>query len=957
MQGRRSPGVSLLLLLWSSQSGLAAEMPRLLADLNTQSAGEDDRVVTQASGFVEAGDLLVFSTADPQSTDEGMLWSTDGTAEGTRVVSSTLCPAPCLQIAPLTVWRGAAILKVASGPARGYPKARLWRTDGTAQGTWPFTGFLFENSYSLSSPEVVAPPDAPFFFFVGCLSSLDCTIWRSDGTRAGTTHLAAPRFPRNLAFWAGKLYFLAYDDEYGFGLWSTDGTEEGTSFLSKAGGAQALVLPTPSRLYFSGESGEDLWVTDGTAEGTRRLADLEPPPCWGPPYGCDPPDINSLAAVGEAVYFVTHRSGHGTEIWRSDGTESGTRPLIELPPGVPATTPDRIGEHWVFSAQVNGQPGLWTADGELSHAAPMTGCDGGGCPIFRGFLSRPSSGGWLFVGEDAAHGAEIWVTDGTGGGTRRLSDACPGPCSGHRFLYYSPSVLGSAAGRTYFRAYSSTAAADGSGDELWVTDRTVAGTQRLAGHASALGFFGGLAWFATAGSAERPAAEIWATDGTPAGTRRVTALRAFAPGSSPSILAVRGGVILAPLGDPIEIWKSDGRPEGTVKVSSLGSSRILGEFTRVGPQQFFDVYRLVNSRPEDPCSEEEDIYLLELWRTNGKPGGTRGVAAFSRNDFLDLATSWNDKFLFTIDGRKECVFWTSDGTPAGTREILPDLPGIRCPTTLLGFGDRFLFVARVEEPSGPVPQIFLSDGTLAGTRQISRIRSSREPLDYDEPVLAGGIAFFRIYAPHDSNKADEAEVWRTDGTPEGTRRAFRLRGAADLHVYRGSLYLTAFVGAPGEVRRGLFKVSAAGGDPVLLRAFTVEGLLYPYSPPAELTPAGDRLFFVAQDEAHGSELWVTDGTPAGTRLVFDVRRGPVSSAPAGLVAAGARIYFSAEDGEHGRELWTSDGTPEGTRMVVDLNPSGFSSSPEELTVSNGHLFFRADDGQVGVEPWALRLEP
>ena len=102
---------------------------------------------------------------------------------------------------------------------------------------------------------------------------------------------------------------------------------------------------------------------------------------------------------------------------------------------------------------------------------------------------------------------------------------------------------------------------------------------------------------------------------------------------------------------------------------------------------------------------------------------------------------------------------------------------------------------------------------------------------------------------------------------------------------------------------------------------------------------------------------MTDGTPAGTRLVLDVRRGPASSAPAGLVAAGARIYFSAEDGEHGRELWTSDGTPEGTRMVADLNPSGFSSSPAELTVSNGYLFFHADDGQVGVEPWALRLEP
>src|SRR5262245_13822999 len=122
MRGRRSPGATLLLLLWSSQSGLAAEMPRLLADLNTQSAGE--LVLTEASGFVEAGDLLLFSTRDYQSNDEGMLWSTDGTAEGTRVVSSSLCPLPCQSIHPLTTWRGVAILEVVT---EGYPsRMRLW---------------------------------------------------------------------------------------------------------------------------------------------------------------------------------------------------------------------------------------------------------------------------------------------------------------------------------------------------------------------------------------------------------------------------------------------------------------------------------------------------------------------------------------------------------------------------------------------------------------------------------------------------------------------------------------------------------------------------------------------------------------------------------------------------------------------------------------------------------------
>src|SRR5262245_21175398 len=156
MRGRRCPGATLLLLLWSSQSGLAAEMPRLLADFNTQSASQDS--VTEASGFVEAGGLLLFSTTGSQWTeDEGMLWSTDGTAEGTRVVSSSICPSPCHSIRPLTTWRGAAILTVVTSTPSGYPsQTRLWRTDGSAAGTRPLTG-------ALVPWEQAASPDLPFF--------------------------------------------------------------------------------------------------------------------------------------------------------------------------------------------------------------------------------------------------------------------------------------------------------------------------------------------------------------------------------------------------------------------------------------------------------------------------------------------------------------------------------------------------------------------------------------------------------------------------------------------------------------------------------------------------------------------------------------------------------------------------------------------------------------------------
>ena len=138
-----------------------------------------------------------------------------------------------------------------------------------------------------------------------------------------------------------------------------------------------------------------------------------------------------MIADGDAVYFVTYRKGHSAEIWSSDGTEEGTRPLIELPGGFVAGPPRRLGNRWVFPAAVSGQPvALWTAGEGFSAAAPLTVCDSGECPAFESFFSESSTAPQLFLGEDATHGLELWVTDGTGPGTRRSPTPAPAPARG-----------------------------------------------------------------------------------------------------------------------------------------------------------------------------------------------------------------------------------------------------------------------------------------------------------------------------------------------------------------------------------------------------------------------------------------------------------------------------------------------------------------------------------------------
>lgn len=113
------------------------------------------------------------------------------------------------------------------------------------------------------------------------------------------------------------------------------------------------------------------------------------------------------------------------------------------------------------------------------------------------------------------------------------------------------------------------------------------------------------------------------------------------------------------------------------------------------------------------------------------------------------------------------------------------------------------------------------------------------------------------------------------------------------------------------------------------------------------------LFFVADDGAHGSEQFVTDGTADGTRLVLDINPGAIGSAPAWHTRLGNFLYFTADDGTHGRELWRTDGTAAGTTMIADIHPTGTGVPLTNtwLTAMDGNLYFAGTNGTNGVELW------
>jgi len=122
------------------------------------------------------------------------------------------------------------------------------------------------------------------------------------------------------------------------------------------------------------------------------------------------------------------------------------------------------------------------------------------------------------------------------------------------------------------------------------------------------------------------------------------------------------------------------------------------------------------------------------------------------------------------------------------------------------------------------------------------------------------------------------------------------------------------------------------------------------STPTQLTTIGNKVYFRATNGIVGQELWVSDGTTAGTRMVKDISTID-SSNPSSFGALDGVTYFSATDNEHAAELWRTDGSENGTYMVKDISPGAFGSNPANFLLAGGFLYFTADGGNEGQELW------
>ena len=112
----------------------------------------------------------------------------------------------------------------------------------------------------------------------------------------------------------------------------------------------------------------------------------------------------------------------------------------------------------------------------------------------------------------------------------------------------------------------------------------------------------------------------------------------------------------------------------------------------------------------------------------------------------------------------------------------------------------------------------------------------------------------------------------------------------------------------------------------------------------------NQFYFGGANTSNDVELWVTNGTTAGTHLVQNISAAG-SSAPDNFFVLNNRLYFTADDGVHGRELWSSDGSVNGATLVSDINGTATGSIADDANFfQNGStVFFPATNtGKLGL---------
>jgi len=408
-----------------------------------------------------------------------------------------------------------------------------------------------------------------------------------------------------------------------------------------------------------------------------------------------------------------------------------------------------------------------------------------------------------------------------------------------------------------------------------------------------------------------------------------------------------------------ELWSSDGTIAGTTIIKDINITPGVGSdpqggaesFTIIGTKLYFTANDGVNGR--------------ELWVTDGTLAGTslvKDITAGSGGSTIGFPFNLNpvgNTMYFTVNGNQ---LWKSDGTSAGTVLVKDFSAGGAAPLSAMftGNGTYTFFVAN-DGTNGW--ELWRTDGTTGGTIMLQNIAAGSANAF---SLFTGGDSWdwgFHVfnnilYFQPNGTGITGTKMYKTDGTTVNTTQVIDLNpsgfGNFDLKnsVDIGTSYFC--FSALGE----LYRSDGTNGGTTMVKDINTTGssnpiILVPRDNLAtNFTPGlfyQQRFFLLADDGVNGRELWISNGTNAGTTLVKNINSGGNSAFTGNnerYLYTKYKFYFSANNGTNGYELWESDGSNAGTSLVQDINTGAADADLDffGVALTSNKMVFRSTVG-------------
>ena len=831
--------------LWQSDGTVAGTV--LVKDINPTGSADP-------AAFTIFQDQLYFAADD--GTHGVELWRSDGTSDGTVLVKDIRPDSASAEPANLTVFNNALYFTATSdGFGVGRTGYELWQSDGTAAGTLLFKDIHPNGS---SNPAALTIFNGVLYFIAD--DGNHRQLWRSDGTALGTISITSATLDvggEELFVFNNALYFIATDSIAGYELWQSNGTVGNATLVKDIQPGTGHSIPSAfalfnSTLYFTaddGVNGEEVWRSDGTEAGTTLVKDINP--AGDGVDSASPAFTFRFTSFNGALYFAADDGSLGTELWKTDGTPAGTTLVRDI-----YVDPD-------FPEFGDAYPDYLT--------------------VFNGAL--------YFAADSNGTGVELWQSDGTSGGTVLFKELNALP-------FFALAGDGAPAAFFPFNNQLYFQATDGlHGSELWRTDGTPAGTILFAdlnqvGNADT-GFTGhyapwqGMLYFGADDGVNGN--ELWRSDGTAAGTLLLKDLNPGQADGFPNNLIVYRDQLYFGADDGVagdELWRSDGTPAGTKRFMEINPTGAAN------PQNFIRFNDLLYFLADD------GVHGSELWRSDGTIAGTQRVSDINvgpdSSRITHLTIFKGALYFMADDGSNGYALWRSDGSTLGTALVKDVDPATdnAAPTDFLLFQDQLYFQA---DDGTNGYELWQSDGTAAGTRLLKNIHPSSHANPYGLTVYQNGLYFSA------EDGVNGTELWRSDGTTAGTTLLLDIVPSdssypADLIVFHDRLYFTAYTPATD---RELWQSDGRAAGTTLFKD------LNPTDDPflGNFTVFNDRLYFRATTGSRALDLWQSDGTADGTIAVTALHPAIGFLQIEQLMAAETALFFVGDDNEHGTELW------------------------------------------------------